>query len=241
MVLRPLDMTALGVFLVAWLFYEPLLTAFGKRRGGVLNTDMTVIRTAWMVQMTRREVRLMDGNLLGHALNSASFFASSNLLLIAAAAGALFGGDSTFRSVSALEVVKTSSRFLFEVQLALVLVALARGLLDFIWSIRQLNYCLAAMGATPEPLAADEQGTFGAILARLLNPALGAFNSGVRGYYFALAAAAWLFGAWALIGATVGAVALLFWRQRSSSAALAIHDFRNLIEARGPAPPAPPS
>jgi len=240
-VLRPLDMTALGVFLVAWLFYEPLLTAFGKRRGGVLNTDMTVIRTAWMVQMTRREVRLMDGNLLGHALNSASFFASSNLLLIAAAAGALFGGDSTFRSVSALEVVKTSSRFLFEVQLALVLVALARGLLDFIWSIRQLNYCLAAMGATPEPLAADEQGTFGAILARLLNPALGAFNSGVRGYYFALAAAAWLFGAWALIGATVGAVALLFWRQRSSSAALAIHDFRNLIEARGPAPPAPPS
>lgn len=241
MVLRPLDMTALGVFLVAWLFYEPLLTAFGKRRGGVLNTDMTVIRTAWMVQMTRREVRLMDGNLLGHALNLASFFASSNLLLIAAAAGALFGGDSTFRSVSALEVVKTSSRFLFEVQLALVLVALARGLLDFIWSIRQLNYCLAAMGATPEPLAADEQGTFGAILARLLNPALGAFNSGVRGYYFALAAAAWLFGAWALIGATVGAVALLFWRQRSSSAALAIHDFRNLIEARGPAPPAPPS
>lgn len=241
MVLRPLDMTALGVFLVAWLFYEPLLTAFGKRRGGVLNTDMTVIRTAWMVQMTRREVRLMDGNLLGHALNSASFFASSNLLLIAAAAGALFGGDSTFRSVSALEVVKTSSRFLFEVQLALVLVALARGLLDFIWSIRQLNYCLAAMGATPEPLAADEQGTFGAVLARLLNPALGAFNSGVRGYYFALAAAAWLFGAWALIGATVGAVALLFWRQRSSSAALAIHDFRNLIEARGPAPPAPPS
>lgn len=70
---------------------------------------------------------------------------------------------------------------------------------------------------------------------------MGAFNSGVRGYYFALAAAAWLFGAWALIGATVGAVALLFWRQRSSSAALAIHDFRNLIEARGPAPPAPPS
>ncbi|WP_296595439.1 DUF599 family protein [Phenylobacterium sp.] len=239
--MRTLDLTALGVFLVAWLFYEPLLTAFGKRRGGVLNTDMTVIRTAWMVQMTGREVRLMDGNLLGHALNSASFFASSNLLLIAAAAGALFGGDSTFRSVSALEVVKTSSRFLFEVQLALVLLTLARGLLDFIWSIRQLNYCLAAMGATPEPLPAGERPVFGEVLARLLNPALGAFNSGVRGYYFALAAAAWLFGAWALIGATVGAVALLFWRQRSSAAAQAIHDFRNLIEARDPVPPAPPS
>lgn len=236
-----LDLIALGVFGLAWLFYEPLLSAFGKRRGGVLNTDMTVIRRAWMTTATGREVRLMDGQLLGHALNSASFFASSNLLLIAAAAGALFGGDSTFRSVSALEVVKTSSRMLFEVQLALVLVTLARGLLDFIWSIRQLNYCLAAMGATPEPLPEDERPVFGAVLARLLNPALGAFNSGVRGYYFALAASAWLFGPWAFMTATVGAVALLFWRQRSSGAASAIHEFRNLLEARErTAPPASP-
>ncbi|MBU1376868.1 MAG: DUF599 family protein [Alphaproteobacteria bacterium] len=238
--MQTLDLIALGVFAVAWLFYEPLLTAFGKRRGGVLNTDMTVIRTAWMTQMTGREIRLMDGNLLGHALNSASFFASSNLLLIAAAAGALFGGDTTFRSVSALEVVKTSSRLLFEMQLALVLITLARGLLDFIWSIRQLNYCLAAMGATPEPLAAELRPAYGAVLARLLNPALGAFNSGVRGYYFALAAAAWLFGPWAFMIATLGATSLLFWRQRSSSAATAIHDFRNLIEAKDPGPPSSP-
>lgn len=235
------DLIALGVFAVAWLFYEPLLSAFGKRRGGVLNTDMTVIRSAWMTNMTGRDARLMDGQLLGHALNSASFFASSNLLLIAAAAGALFGGDSTFRSVSALEVVKTSSRLVFEMQLALVLVTLARGLLDFIWSIRQLNYCLAAMGATPEPLSEAQRPAYGAVLARLLNPALGSFNSGVRGYYFALAAAAWLFGPWSFIVATLGAIGLLFWRQRNSPAALAIHDFRKLLEARDPAPPAPPS
>lgn len=243
--MQPDDLLALAIFLVAWIFYEPILSAFGKRRGGVLNTDMTVIRSAWMSTMTGREVRLMDGQLLGHALNSASFFASSNLLLIAAAAGALFGGDTTFRSVSALEVVKTSSRLLFEVQLALVLLTLARGLLDFIWSIRQLNYCLAAMGATPDPLPAGDRAAYGSVLARILNPALGSFNSGVRGYYFALAAAAWLFGPWSFIIATLGAVALLLWRQRSSPAALAIHDFRVLLErsagATDPAPPAPPS
>ena len=65
------DAIALAVFVLAWLFYEPLILAFGKRRGGVLNTDMTVIRSAWMSTMTGREVRLMDGQLLGHALNSA--------------------------------------------------------------------------------------------------------------------------------------------------------------------------
>ncbi len=239
--MQTLDLIALAAFAVAWVFYEPLLTAFGKRRGGVLNTDMTVIRGAWMTVMTGRDPRLMDGQLLGHALNSASFFASSNLLLIAAAAGALFGGDATFRSVSALEVVKTSSRLLFEVQLALVLVTLARGLLDFIWSIRQLNYCLAAMGATPDPLDASERAEFGAVLARLLNPALGSFNSGVRGYYFALAAAAWLFGPVAFMTATVGAIALLFWRQRRSPAAAAVHDFRRLLEQRASGAATPPS
>src|SRR5436190_24135124 len=168
---------ALGLFVFAWVFYEPLLHAFAKRRGGVLNTDLAVIRTAWMGNMTSREVRLMDSQLLGQTLNSCSFFASSNLILIAAAAGALFGGPRTFASVSALEVVHTASRLLFELQLGLVVATLARGLLDFIWAIRQINYCLAALGATPEPLPEAERERFGEVLARLMNPALGSFSA----------------------------------------------------------------
>jgi uncharacterized membrane protein len=223
---------ALGLFIFAWIFYEPLLNAFAKRRGGVLNTDLAIIRQAWMSNMTSREVRLMDSQLLGQTLNSCSFFASSNLILIAAAAGALFGGKSTFASVSQLEVIQTSSRTLFELQLALVVASLARGLLDFIWAIRQINYCLAALGAVPEPLPEAEREAFGTALARLMNPALGSFSAGVRGYYFALAAAAWLFGPLAFTAAILGAVGLLVWRQRWSPAAIAIHDFRDLIEKR---------
>ncbi|MBI1200208.1 MAG: DUF599 family protein [Phenylobacterium sp.] len=228
--MRPADIAALSVFLAAWLLYEPMLTLLAKRRGGVLNTDMTVIRAAWMANMIRRESRFMDGQLFGHALNSASFFASSNLILIAATAGALFGGERTFASVSALELVRTSSRLLFEVQLALVLIALARGLLDFIWSIRQLNYCIAALGAAPDPTPPEDQAKYAAVAARLINPALSAFNAGVRGYYFALAAAAWLFGPWAFMATTTGAVALLLWRQSASASASATRDLRRLLE-----------
>ncbi|MCR5878642.1 DUF599 domain-containing protein [Phenylobacterium sp. J367] len=196
----------------------------------MINTDMTVLRAAWMRNMVGRDNRFMDGQLLGHTLNSASFFASSNLILIAATAGALFGGESTFRSVSALEVIRTSSRFQFEFQLAVVLISLARGLLDFIWAIRQMNYSIAAIGAVPEVLTPEEAERFGAAVARLLNPALSSFNSGIRAYYFALAAGAWLFGPIALIAATLGAVTVLFWRQRRSPAARAIGDLRRLIE-----------
>ena len=226
------DIAALALFACAWLFYQPLLQALSRRGGAAINSDMQVIRRAWMTNMVVRPDKFLDGQLLGHALNSASFFASSNLLLIAASTGALFGGDDTFRSVSSLEVVRTSTRFLFELQVALVLVTLARGLLDFIWSIRQINYCIAAVGATPPSLTPDEAGVWGEIVGRLLNPALASFNAGVRGYYFALAAAAWLFGPWAFMGATVGAVAILLARQRASPAATAIADFRRVLERR---------
>ncbi|MDO8379898.1 DUF599 domain-containing protein [Phenylobacterium sp.] len=232
----PLDLTALLVFAVAWLAYEPLLKAAARGRGAI-NTDLTLIRLTWMKNMAGRENKFMDGQLLGHVLNSASFFASSNLILIAAAAGVLFGGESTFRSASSLVVIKTSTRLLFEFQIALVLVALARGLLDFIWAIRQMNYCIAVVGAAPDTEDQAFKDRYGEAAARLLNPALSAFNAGVRGYYFALAAAAWLFGPISFLVVTLGAVSLLIWRQRHSKAAAAIRDLRTLL-GTGPVPPA---
>ena len=223
------DMVALAIFALAWMAYEPLLHAVGGNKG-VINTDMTAIRAAWMRTMAARENKFMDGQLLGHTLNSASFFASSNLILIAAAAGVLFGGEGAFRSVSSLMVLKTSSRLLFEAQIALVLLALARGLLDFIWAIRQMNYCLAVIGAAPETNDKAFQRAYGDTAARLLNPALSSFNRGVRGYYFALAAAAWLFGPAAFILTTLAAMTLLFTRQRRSPAARAVGDLRRMLE-----------
>lgn len=231
-----LNLAAVSLFAVCWLFYQPLLKVL-SRKGGAINTDLTVIRAAWMRNMASRDNRFIDGQLLAQALNSSSFFASSNLLLIAGSAGALFGGDATFRHVSSLEAVHTS-RLLFEAQLSLVVITLARGLLDFIWAIRQMNYTIAAIGSTPMGLDDATHRRFGDIAARLLNPALSSFNAGVRGYYFALAAAAWLFGPIAFMVATIGAVTLLIWRQRRSPAAQAIADLRAALEAHDTVQPA---
>jgi uncharacterized membrane protein len=232
--LAPLNLAAIGLFAVCWLGYQPLLTLLGRRGGAIINTDLMVVRSAWMHNMAKRDGRFMDGQLMAQALSSSSFFASSNLILIAATAGVLFGGQASFHNVSSLVVIKTSTRLLFEVQLSLVLVTLARGLLDFIWGIRQLNYVLAAIGATPEHADDATHHAFGDVAGRLLNPALHSVNAGVRGYYFALAAAAWLFGPIPFIVATLGAVSLLVWRQRRSPAAYAIADLRRLIETYSP-------
>jgi uncharacterized membrane protein len=223
------DIIALALFAFAWLFYEPLLKRLGEG-ANLINTDMTVIRRRWMQEMAVREIALLDGQLLGHAINSASFFASSNLILIAAAAGVLFGGDSAWKSIEGLAVLAPASEIMFQIKLGLVLLTLARGLLDFIWAIRQMNYCLAAIGATPMWASPATLGEYAEAAGGILNPALSAFNAGVRGYYFALAGAVWLLGPWAFMTATLGALVLLVWRQRRSRASAAVRKVRQILE-----------
>lgn len=234
------DTAAFSVFAIAWLAYEPLLRTLARGRH-VINADMIVVRRAWMGRMVERGgVRLLDSQLVGHALNSASFFASSNLILIAGAAGVLFGGESVWRRVAAAPLLAHTPAVLFGLKLALVAVTLARGLLAFIWAIRQLNYCVAAIGAAPhtpgEPLAT----AYAEAASALLNPALSAFNAGVRGYYFALSAAAWMLGPLPFLVATLSATGLLAWRQAASPAAKAVRRIRGLLDAEaaelGPPP-----
>ena len=227
--MTPFDWSALALFFMCWLGYDPMLKLLA-RRSGALNEDMLSIRHAWMTAMTRREIRLLDSQLLGHSINSGSFFASSNLLLIAAVGGILFGGESALKSFASVgaEAVPIP---LLEAKLALVLACLSRGLLDFIWSIRQMNYTLALIGAAPEINGEAAHAAFGEATAQVLNPALAAFSQGVRGYYFALAAAAWLFGPIWLAAGVISAFALLVWRQSGSPAARAIRTARRLLDA----------
>jgi uncharacterized membrane protein len=213
-----LDWAALVLFFICWLGYGPLLKLLA-RGSGSLNDDMLTVRQAWMTAMTHREIRLLDSQLLGHSINSGSFFASSNLLLIAAVGGILFGGQGAlegFASVGAEDVPIQ----LLESKLALVLVCLARGLLDFIWSIRQMNYALALIGAAPEVHSEHDKVAFGQATADVLNPAL--------------AAAAWLFGPlWLALG-VASAFSLLVWRQAGSPAARAIRTAKRLLDANTP-------
>jgi uncharacterized membrane protein len=129
---------------------------------------------------------------------------------------------------------------LLEAKLSLILVCLVRGLLDFIWSIRQLNYTLAVIGSVPELDEGLDRGALGRAAGDLINPALASFSQGVRAYYFALAAAAWLMGPlWLGVG-VVAAFALLIWRQEGSPAARAIRKVRAVLESdSGKGPRAP--
>jgi len=225
----PFDFVALLVLVASWLFYERMLPILvGKR--GALNARMVQIRRLWMLQVAHRSVRIADGQFIGHTLNSAAFFGSANLIVMAAVIGVMFGGESAYTSVAGLKFMQAGSHWLFEIKLMAVIVILSRGLLDFVWSIRQLNYCLAAIGAMPDNPPDDQRRIWGVAIGDLINPAMSTFSRGVRGYYFSLAAAAWMFGPTALLLVTIGTVSILVWRQSRSGAAEGVSKVFALVE-----------
>lgn len=225
-----LDIGAVTLFALLWIFYEPLLRGLSGPTGA-LNHDMVAIRAAWMRKLLARDVRISDANLVGHVLSSATFFASTNILIVAAAVGALLNGEGLTNGLAGIAIFAPSPLWLLEIKFGLLIVTLVRGLLNFIWAIRQFNYCVALIGAAPDPGEPSALG-FADAMSEVLTPALSAFNAGVRGYYFALAAVAWLVGPLAMAIAAVAAFALLVRRQLSSKAARGIRMARQILEER---------
>lgn len=223
--MQKIDLIALILFLISWLGYEPILRMTSKKRGTIIK-DLTIVRLGWIRTMISRDGKIFDANLLGHSINSASFFASANLILIAAIGGALFGGKISTQLVGQLGI----NSFHFQIKMGLVLICLTRGFLNFIWAIRQMNYCAAAFGAIPNNLNEYQIDKYTTALGNIIEPAMSNFSHGVRGYYFALAAGAWLYGPWFLIMGSVGAFALLVFRQSKSQSAKGLRQLRDLIE-----------
>ncbi|MGO7565626.1 DUF599 family protein, partial [Rhizobium johnstonii] len=67
---------------------EPLMAAGWPRKNDSLSVDMVRIRSAWMREvLTRDNNFICDAAILGHTINSASFFGSANLIVIAGPQG----------------------------------------------------------------------------------------------------------------------------------------------------------
>jgi len=95
---------------------------------------------------------------------------------------------------------------------------------------RSTPKCWCAISRPLKRKASDaDLETYGSAVALILNPALSAFNAGVRGYYFALACTAWLAGPAAFMTATLGALGLLVWRQSHASGAKGVAQIHQIL------------
>ena len=154
---------------------------------------MAGYRLRWMRQMLRRENRMVDASIIGSLQNGAAFFASTTILALGGLAAALGATEKAASIFEALPLVEPSPPGVWQIKVLTLIVVLAYGFFKFAWSFRLHNYCSVLLGAAPIFDEVDAEGeALARRAARVSSLAARHFNRGLRAYFFALAALAWL-------------------------------------------------
>jgi uncharacterized membrane protein len=209
-----LDLVALAIFFAGWLGYNVAIDhlLLGSRHG--LNQHMVKLRHAWMVRMLERENRITDAALFGHTIHSISFFASTTMLVLAGLVGMLGGIDRAYLVVNDLGFTQTVTKPLFEAKMLLLVVLFVYAFFRFTWALRQFNYCCALVGSAPlPPIDEARRQRIATHIATVLSLGVLSFNGGMRAYYFAVAALAWLVHPLVMAAVALWTVAILYRRQ----------------------------
>ncbi len=198
-----LDWAALGLYFLTWVAYAHFSKHHAEGQGSLLAITNRV-RRQWMLQLTYREMRVLDGAVSQALLSSPSFFASTTILIIGGLLAALGASEQTSAMVLELPfTVKTSFVYAF---------------FRFTWSMRQYTFGALLVASAPEAGQFEQQGPeareqFADRAGAVVGMAAEAFNDGLRGYYLAFPVVAWFFSPWALMLATAGVVYVLYQRE----------------------------
>lgn len=218
----PLHLAAIAVLFTAWALYSPLLSRFGR---GTLNVQLDVVRRRWMAIAVTRQVRVPDAVIIGHIIHAVAFFGSATLIVLAGVIGAVVNLRSVHAAVTGLPFVASMSVELFALKLGTLVLVLVISFFSYTYALRKLNYVLALVGGLPEADAAASTPGLDALVdntATVLTEAMKSFNTGIRGYYFAIAALFLFAGPVASMLATAAVMVLLVWRQTRTRTAHAI-------------------
>lgn len=222
-VLPGLDWAALVVFFGGWIGYARFAKRRATTRPSVLASTNRV-RHLWMLQTTRREVRVLDAVVMQSISSSPSFFASTTILIIGGLLAALSTTEKASELVRDLPFTAHTSMLVFDLKLLLLLAIFVYCFFRFTWSMRQYTFGAMLVAAAPETEQFDAAGAaaemqrnaFADRAGRVVSLAAETFNDGLRGYYFAFAAIGWFFSSAAFMVATVGVIAILYRREFQS-------------------------
>lgn len=208
------DIAAVALFILLW-NGAGLVVEHPPQGRPSTHVLMDRFRSAWMVEMSKREVRIFDSQVINGLRQATAFFASTALLAVG-------GGAATITQAEAIAIITddlapelTQPRATLELKVLAVTLMMTLVFLKFVWANRLFGYASTVMAAVPAP---GEPGALKTAerAGRLANTAARSFNRGLRAVYFALALLAWLLGPAALALAAV-ATTFVIWRREFMS------------------------
>jgi uncharacterized membrane protein len=224
----PLDLVAVGYFLFAIAAYRWVVGPRGFERRSMIGA-IQIQRVAWMTNMARRgDHRTMDVILLNNIAQGNAFFASTTALAIGGMAAVMGSGDRAQAALERLPFAAMAHPILWELKLVTIMTIFVFAFFKFAWAFRLGHYTAIMIGATPFlDRGADESTTatcddHATRTARLAGLSGEHANSGLRSFYYAIAALAWFYHPIAFMVVTTWVVAILARRDFFSRSRLLI-------------------
>lgn len=222
-----LDLLAFAWFLLAWAGYSVMIewTSFGRKG---LNNRMHRYREDWMREMLSREMRMVDGQIIGSLQNGTAFFASTSLLAIGGTLALMRSASDIMDIFAALPFGIRPTAGALEMKIIGLLVIFIYAFFKFSWSYRLFNYAAILLGATPPARERNKPSAkqAAARCARVVTLAGRHFNRGQRAFFFALGYLGWFVSGWVFIIATLAVLIVTVLRQFGADARWVLKDER---------------
>ncbi len=205
-----LDVAALVWFVSIIAIYE-----FVSTRPGIYRTSIAAFvqdhRRGWMIEMSNRDNRIVDGQLLGWLVNANAFFASTTVIVIGGLAALLSYGEKAREIVESLPYAATSTATLWEIKVIFLMMIMIYAFFKFAWAFRLSHYTVMMMGATPPHDHPDAAARLDHAerTAELLGLVGWHSNLGLRSFYYTIAGLMWFFHPVAFIVAASWVVLIL--------------------------------
>lgn len=208
-----LDAAALAWFFVAFVGYQTVTRRPAVERRSIAGAIQRH-RVVWMRNMAERENRMSDSMLMQQLGQGNAFFASTCAIGIGGLAALLGSGEKVQALLERLPFVARTDAALWDVKLLLLMAIFVFGFFKFAWAFRLSHYCGIMIGATPQ--ASLETRTaceaHAVAVADLIGIAASHANSGLRSFYYAIAAMTWMFHPLLFMVATTWVLAILIRR-----------------------------
>lgn len=222
------DGVALVWFFIVWCSY----TAYadhGPAHARSITAAMNARRRAWMLEAAKRDLRMIDTNILGNLLTGVGFFSSTTIFVIGGLIAMIGVAEKSALALARLPLIDAAQPAALEIKTVGLLVIFIYAFFKFAWAFRLANYCSITVGGLARWCRGEERAQpsdcrGGRHIVRTVGAPL---QSRLRAYFFALAGLGWLIGPAVFVLLTTGVAAVIYRREFRSRALLALRELNS--------------
>ena len=214
-----IDYFAIAIFYFGWLGYAKFARRAATNGMPSLMSVMVRFREDWWRGTIRRDLKIVDANIILTLSNGATFFASTTILILGALLALLGTTDRAIEILADLPFAVKNDTFAWNCKIVVLLAIFIYAFFKFTWSLRQHFFCSVMVGAAPDTDAdCQVREDFVRRGARMASTASDTFNDGLRAYYFGLSVLPWFLNSWLFIASTVVVIGILYHREFKTDA-----------------------